>query len=91
MVDAQTGITREGFPEILPERIDPLFGMQQPDGVRPAYGNKLGIGGPYLRPKQGIVSPALGFVDVEIGRHHIKSADKGDGHIKLQQPRGIGM
>lgn len=36
MVDAQPGIAGEGVPEILPERIDPLFGMQQPDGVRPA-------------------------------------------------------
>lgn len=30
-IDAQAGVAREGIPEILPERIDPLLGMQQAD------------------------------------------------------------
>ncbi len=85
MVDTKACVAGEGVAEILPERIDPFFRMQQPDGVRPPHSNELGIGGPNLRPKQGIVSPALGLVDINIGRHHLKVSDEGDGHIELEQ------
>jgi hypothetical protein len=36
MIDSQSGIAGERVPEIFPERVDPLIGMQHPQRVGPA-------------------------------------------------------
>jgi serine phosphatase RsbU (regulator of sigma subunit) len=36
MIDAETGVAREGVPELLPERINSLTRMQSPQRVGPA-------------------------------------------------------
>jgi hypothetical protein len=91
MVDAQPGIAAESVAEILPERIDALFRMQQPDGVRPAHGDEFGIRCANLRPKQGIVLPALRLVNVEVGRHHVEIANQSHRHIEFEQFSGVGL
>ena len=36
MIDAQAGVAGKGVPEILPECVDPLIGVQRPQRVGPA-------------------------------------------------------
>src|SRR5437868_6254267 len=68
MVDAQPGIARPGVPPIVPEGVDRLCGVEVADGVGPALLQQPGISGAGLRLHQRVVEPALGLVDVEIGR-----------------------
>lgn len=59
---------------------DALIRMQQPDGVRPACGDELGMSCANFRPKLGIVSPALWLVDIEIGWDDVEVADQSHMH-----------
>jgi len=74
MIDAQAGVAGKGVPEIFPERVDPLIGMQGPQRVGPALRDKAAIGVAHLRPKQRVIDPSLRRVDVEIGRHDVEVA-----------------
>jgi hypothetical protein len=78
MIDAQPGIAGKRIPEIFPEGVDPLPRMQRPKPVGPTLANKLAIGFPHLRPKQGVVDPALGRVHVDLGRHDVVVAGQND-------------
>ena len=40
MIDAQSGVAAKGFPEILPERVDPLIRVQSAQRVGPALLDK---------------------------------------------------
>jgi hypothetical protein len=51
VIDAETGVTRESVPEILPECIDALARMQRPQGIGPALRDKIAIGVPHLGPQ----------------------------------------
>ena len=59
MIDAETGVARKGVPEILPEGVDPLIGMQRPQRVGPALRDQVAIGVAHLRPEQSVIDPAL--------------------------------
>ena len=74
MIDTESGVAREGVPEILPERVDPLIRMQSPQRVGPALRDKAAISIPYLRPEECVIHPSLRRVDVEIGRHDVEVA-----------------
>ena len=74
MIDAQPGIAGKGVPEIFPEGVDPLIGMQGSQRVGPALRDKAAIGVAHLRPKQRVIDPSLRRVDVEIGRHDVEVA-----------------
>src|SRR5580693_1989783 len=71
MIDAQSGIAGEGVPEILPECVDALFGMELPDRICPTLFHEIGIGFAHLRAEQGIVAPAFRRIHVNVGRHDI--------------------
>lgn len=71
VIDAQTGVTTECVPEIVPERIGPLIRMQRPQGVRPSLGYEIAVGFPHLGSKKGVIDPAFGLIDVQLCRHDI--------------------
>ena len=71
MIDAETGVAREGVTEILPERLNSLTRMQSPQRVGPALLHKAAICVPYLGPEQRVIDPSLRRIDVEIGRHDV--------------------
>ena len=68
MIDAQSGVAGERVPEIFPERVDPLIGVQDPQRVGPALLDQAAIGVAHLRPEQRVIDPALGRIDIQIGR-----------------------
>jgi len=74
VIDAQAGVAGKGFPEIFPERVDPLVGMQRAQRVGPTLRDQAAIGVAHLRPEQGIIDPALRRIDVELGGHHVEVA-----------------
>ncbi|RDJ93325.1 VCBS repeat-containing protein, partial [Lacticaseibacillus rhamnosus] len=79
-VDAQAGVAAPGISPIIPERIDALPGMELADRVGPALCDKLAIGLAHFGPKQRVVGPTLGLINVEIRGHHVAIADvNGDG------------
>ena len=55
MIDAQTGVAGKGVPEILPECVDPLTGMQRPQRVGPALCDQAAVGVAHFRPEQGVI------------------------------------
>lgn len=52
-------------------------------------GDEFGIGCAYLRPEQGIVAPPFRGVDVD--RHDVEVADKGNRHLLFEQLRSISV
>ena len=68
VVDADAGVAGEGVAPIIPEGEDRLVGMEMADGVGPALLQQPAILGARLGLEQGVVAPALGLVDVGVGR-----------------------
>jgi hypothetical protein len=64
MIDGQSSIAGESIPEIFPEGVDPLARVQRPQRVGPALLQEPAIGGAHFRPKQGVIDPALGRIDI---------------------------
>jgi hypothetical protein len=50
MIDAQSGVAGKRVPEILPERVDPLIGVERAQRVCPALLDQAAIGVAHLRP-----------------------------------------
>ena len=44
VIDAQSGVAGECIPEIFPERVGPLIGMQGPQRVGPALRDQAAVG-----------------------------------------------
>ena len=44
MIDAQPGVAAKGVPKILPERVDPLIGVERAQRVCPALRDETAIG-----------------------------------------------
>ena len=74
MVDPQAGIARVGVPEIVPEGVDRLVRMERAQRVGPALVEQPEEGRAHLGREQRVVEPALGLVDVELGRHDVEVA-----------------
>ena len=89
VVDAQAGVARVGVPEIVPERVDPLAGMQRAQRVGPALRDKPAKGFAHLGAEQRVVDPALRLVDVELGRHDVVVAGEHDRRAGREQLGGV--
>ena len=83
------GVAGKGVPEIFPERVDPLVGMQRPQRVGPALRDQAAIGVAHLRPEQGVIDPALRRIDVEIGRHDVEVAGQNGRRAAVQKAFGV--
>ena len=68
VIDAQPGVAGKRVPEILPERVDPLIRVERPQRVGPALRDQAAVGVTHLRPEQRVIDPALGRIDIQIGR-----------------------
>src|SRR5207302_2392563 len=71
VIDARTGVACLGNAEVNPEWRDLLVGMQYPYGIGPSMGEQSGERFTYLDPEESIVDPALGFVDIPLGRDDV--------------------
>jgi len=58
--------------------------MKLADRVGPTLIDKSGIGVPNLGAEQGIVSPTVRCIDIQIGRHDVEVTRQNDRHIVLQ-------
>src|SRR5579862_5147378 len=87
MIDAQAGITGECIPEIFPECVDVLVRMEFTNGIGPALRNEGRVGLSDLRAEKGIVTPAFGSINVEVGRHDVEVAGQ-DGWMSALQKGG---
>ena len=78
MIDAETGVAREGVPEIFPECVNPLAGVQSAQGISPPLLDQISIGLTHLGTEQRVIDPALRRVDIEIRRHDVVIAREHD-------------
>ncbi len=78
MINPQTGVPAKGVSEVIPKCVDPLAGMELAQGVGPTLSYEARVGFADFRTEQGVVEPALRFVDVEIGGHDVVVAGKDD-------------
>lgn len=74
MIDAQPGISCKRISKIIPEGVDGLVGMERTERVGPTLFEQPEIGCARFGSEESVVEPALGLVDVEIGRHHVEVA-----------------
>jgi hypothetical protein len=91
MIDAQSGVAGERIPEIFPEGVDPLARVQRPQRIGPALLRKAAIGDAHLRPKQGVIDPALRRIDIQFRRHHIKVTGQDYRRAVTQQALGMSV
>ena len=64
--------------------------MQRAQRVGPALVEQAEIGGANLGREQRVVEPALGLVDVPLGRHHVEIAGQHDRVAGRDQFGGVG-
>src|SRR5262245_11382033 len=66
MVDPQTRISRPVIPEIVPERVNALIGMEVADRIDPPLPQQTCVRVTALRLQQRVLFPGSRVVDVEI-------------------------
>ena len=76
VVDADAGVALEAVPPIMPEGVDALVGMERADRVGPTLRDQLGELLARFGREQGVLGPALGLVDVQVGRDDVVVADQ---------------
>jgi hypothetical protein len=81
VVEAKAGVAFERVSPVLPKRVDALSRMKVPDGVRPTLIDQVGISFSHLRTKEGVISPSLGCVHIELCRHDVKVAYECNRHV----------
>src|SRR5688572_27941135 len=74
MVDAQPGVTRERVAPVFPERKDTLVRIEAAHGIDPPLIEKRLIRRSRLGTEQRVVAPALGRIDVQVGRYDVEIA-----------------
>src|SRR5690242_7381503 len=82
MIDAQTCVPSEGIPEIIPECVNLLIRIQATDRICPVVPDQFMKSFPGFWSEQRILKPALRFVYIYIGGHHVEIA--GDQYRALE-------
>src|SRR3546814_16781678 len=90
MVDTQPGIALERAPPIFPEAIDGLTRVQMADRVGPSLFQQPMIGRFHLGCEQRVVAPALGRIEIEVGRHTVEVARDDDRGDERSEERRVG-
>lgn len=90
MVEPQPGIAAISVPEVVPEGVDTLAGMEAANGVGPAMFDQGPEGVPHFRPEQRVTLPALRLIDVEFGRRDIVIAGEHDRRVAGDEVGGMG-
>ena len=91
VVDAKSGIAREGVSEILPEGVYALVWVERPQSVGPTVIDQAAISLTDFRSEQSVVAPSLWSVDIDIGRHDVVVAHKSRRNLSLQKFGGMGL
>src|SRR5208283_2949856 len=71
MIDAQAGVAREIISEVVPESVNVLVRMQLAHGVGPTLSDQVSKGLASLGTEERVLHPALGLVNINLGRDHI--------------------
>ena len=69
--------------------MDAFARMKRPHCISPALSEQAMEGPANLGPKQRIIDPALRFINIKIGRHHIEIAGEHDRHTGREKVRGM--
>lgn len=91
VVDAQAGVATPSIPKVIPEGVNALARMQRAYGIGPALANQRVKRHFHFRAEQRIVAPALGLVNIQIGRHDVVVASQDDRNIEIQELGGVGL
>src|SRR5271166_6449047 len=89
VIDAQPRIPSPSVPEVIPEGVDALAGMLLAHGIGPALGDEPSERVPHLGPEESIIDPALGLIDVEVGRYDVVVAGENDRRARRQEVFGV--
>src|SRR6516225_5132750 len=74
VVDPKTRVPRPCIPEIVPEGVDALTRMKRPHRISPTLRQQTAERVADLGPEQRIIDPALRFINIEFGGHHVEIA-----------------
>src|SRR4029077_3786814 len=89
VIDAQSGIALVSVAEVVPERIDLLFGMQGTNRIRPALPHEPSEGFTSLDTEERIIDPALGLVHVPLGWDDVEISGEHHGRGTRDEPGGM--
>ncbi len=89
MIQPKPGVPLVSMAEIIPEGINPFFGVKLTDHIRPALSQKGPEEFARFRPEQGIVPVFFRFIGVQICRYNIEIPDQCHREAEAQQPFGM--
>jgi hypothetical protein len=89
MVDTKARVPGPCVSKVVPESVNALTWMKRPHRISPALREQTMESFTNLGPEQGIVNPALQFINVEFGGHHIEIAGEHDGHTGREELRSV--
>jgi hypothetical protein len=68
MIQAQPRVTPPGVAEVIPERVDLFFWMQDAQRIGPTLFGQRAERVEHFRPKQSLPPPTFRLVDIEVSR-----------------------
>ena len=81
MIEAEPCVARPAIPQVIPEGVHRLVGMQRADGIDPALVEKPPEQRARLGLNQRVLRVGLARVDVALGRHDIEIAGEHHGNV----------
>jgi hypothetical protein len=85
MVDAKACIPAPCVPEIIPEGVDLLVGVERAQGIRPALRDQAMKGAPCLGAKKRIIKPSFRLIDVELCWYDVVVTGKDNWRVERDQ------
>src|SRR5262249_44488947 len=89
VIDAKPGVAPVRVTKEIPEGVDRLLGIALADRVGPTLAHEPLKLLAHLNPEEGVVGPALGLVDVTLGRDDVVVAGEYHRGIALNELRGV--
>src|SRR5688572_3469810 len=85
VIDAQPCVTSVRVAPVFPEGVETLLWVECAQGVDPALLEESLVGGAHFGTEEGVIAPALGRIDVEVGGNGVVVARQDDGDLLLDQ------
>ena len=81
MIETKSRVARPAIPQIVPESVHRLVGMERADGIDPALIEQSAEQSTRLWLHQRVLRVRLAGVDVALGRHDIEIAGEHNGNV----------